>query len=180
MERFDEWLANALTCKLNSISSAERTALFQPVLNVSRTLSQSLQDFRNRLSDRAMGAPLRTSESPLEILEPRTLDVRVGKIFDRNWDLLSPVLPWWAIAPVVRKHLRRRAAQLVFTNFSRLAAQWDEVVKSAIVAQQDEAIRRLDHLVATIGALFEAAQEEAPLIRAELLRINELTIRLTG
>ena len=96
MERFEDWLGASLTREMAELSQKHRKEFIEPVQHVSRQLSQSLQDFRNRLSDRTLetlGVPLKTTEVELRPEAPRTPDVRVGKIFDRNWELLSVVVP---------------------------------------------------------------------------------------
>jgi hypothetical protein len=119
----------------------------EPIRRVSRQLSQSLQDFRKRLSERALsalGVPLRTNEIELHVQEPGSPDdVRVGKIFDRSWELLSFILPMWAIGGFLKRHFRRKVADVVFMNLSRLAGQWEQVVNESISALEKEAIRRL-------------------------------------
>ena len=175
--RFDDWLGAAVTREMASLSDGHRAEFVEPIRRVSRQLSQSLQDFRNRLSERALstlGVPLRTSEMGLGVKDPSSPDVRVGKIFDRNWELLSFLLPMWVIGGLLQRHFRRKVADVVFINLSRLATQWEEVVKGSVSALEKEAIRRLDGLVATIEKLIASAGQETPGIRADLLRLEEM------
>ena len=63
---------------------------------------RSLQNFRDRLSDktmRAFGVPLRTSEQEIQLDEPHAPDIHIGHVFDRSWELLSPVLPMSLVGP---------------------------------------------------------------------------------
>ena len=175
--RFEDWLAVALAQNMAIVSGRRRAEFTEPIRRVSRHLSQSLQDFRNRLSERALstlGVPLRTSETELQVPDPGPPDVRVGKIFDRNWELLSFLLPMWAIRGIVRNHFRRKLADAIFFNLSRLAAQWEELVNESILALEKEAVRRLGGLVATIDKQIEAGEQETPTIRNDLLRLEEL------
>jgi hypothetical protein len=119
------------------VSKRHRSDFVESVHRVSRLLSQSLQDFRNRLSERtleALGVPLRTTQIDLRTEDPRSPDVRAGKIFDRNWELLSLLVPMVLVQGVVKRHFERRAVDVVLMNLSRLASQWQEIVSGALLS----------------------------------------------
>jgi GTP-binding protein EngB required for normal cell division len=175
--RFAAWLSDSANAEIESLSAKHREEFVQPVGRVSRQLSQSLQDFRNRLSERvlqALGAPLPTYQTELRVEDPRSPDVRVGKIFDRNWELLSPLLPVFLVRSLLKKHLERKTADVVWINLSRLASQWEEIVNASLTALEKDAMLRLDSLISTIEQLAASGGDEAPVIRADLLRIAEL------
>jgi GTP-binding protein EngB required for normal cell division len=177
LERFDGWLSDSLTREMAELSRKHRGEFVEPVRRVGRQLSQSLQDFRNRLSERtleALGVPLRTTEIDLRTEEPRAPDVRVGKIFDRNWELLSFAAPMSLLKGVVRNHFERKVADAVFVNLSRLASQWEETVSKSLFTLEKESMRRLDGLISTIERLIASAGQEAPRIRADLERLEAL------
>jgi hypothetical protein len=157
------------------LSSSHREEFVQPVRRVSRQLSETLQDFRNRLSERslqALGVPLRTSEMELGLENPKSPDVRAGKIFDRNWELLSFLLPMALIKGLVRRHFERRIGDAVLMNLSRLASQWEEIVNASLSDLEKEAIQRLDGLIATLEKLTAAEGREAAEIRADLATVQ--------
>ena len=175
--RFDMWLDESLTSEMAQLSSAHRYDFVEPVRRVSRQLSQSLQDFRNRLSDRtleALGVPLRTTELELSTADPRSPDVRVGKIFDHAWELLSPLVPMLLVKGAVKKHFQRKVGDAVFMNLSRLVSQWEAIINGALLALEKDAIRRLDALIATIETLVAAAGQETPRIREDLQQLEDL------
>jgi len=141
MQRFEDWLSAALNAEMDALTAKHRDDFLQPVMRTSRLLSRSLQDFRNRLSERALealGVPLPVDEMELSVQQPQSPDVRVGKIFDHSWELLSPV------------------------------------VKTALVALEKEALRRLDSLVATIEKLTSAEAPRLSQIREDLAALDEL------
>ena len=180
-EKFDDWLSVVLTSDMAELSRKHRNEFVEPVRRVSRQLSQSLQDFRNRLSERmlaTLGVPLRTTEMELHTAEPRSPDVRVGKIFDRNWELLSWLIPMALVQGVVLKHYHHKVGELVFTNLSRLASQWQDIVNAALLALEKESIRRLEGLIGTIEKLIASAGQQAPQIREDIQRLEELRRRL--
>ncbi len=182
-EGFDGWLRDALKRAMAELSARRRQQFLEPLEKAGRQLSQTLQDFRNRLSDRvleALGVPLKTTQMELRAAEPSSPDVRIGKIFDHNWELISWLIPMPLVRGMLFRHFQGKIELLVFTNLSRLASQWEEVVNSALLALEKESLRRLDGLVGTIGKLIASAGRQAPAIGQDLLRIEELRRRLNG
>jgi GTP-binding protein EngB required for normal cell division len=181
-ERFDDWLGAHVTEEMSALSKKHRGEFVEPLQRVGRQLSQSLQDFRNRLSERTLetlGVPLRTTEMDLNAEDPRSPDVRVGKIFDRNWELLSFLVPMTIFRGIVGRHFERKVGDVVFMNLSRLASQWEEIVNGALWKLEKDATRRLDSLVATIQKLIASAGQEAPRIRRDLEQLQALRDRLS-
>ena len=168
---------------MSILSNGHKEGFVEPVRHVARQLSQSLQDFRNRLSERileTLGVPLRTTEVELQTNEPRSPDVYVGKIFDRNWELLSLVVPMSLFKGVVRGHFERKIAEAVFANLSRMVTQWADAVNASLLALEKESGRRLDGLIATIEKLIAAAGQEAPRIHQDVERLAALRAQVLG
>ncbi|MFZ5927387.1 MAG: dynamin family protein [Acidobacteriota bacterium] len=183
MDRFDAWLEGALRRELAAASSAHREEFLDPVRRVSRQLSQSLQDFRNRLSEKmleALGVPLKTSQMEMRVAEPREPDIRVGRIFDRNWELLSWAIPMTVFSGVVRRHFRDKIGRAVEINLARLTSQWNDAAAGACGALLLEAKRRLDSLVHTVEQVLSTAQGQAEEIRQDLGRLEEALRGLTA
>ena len=177
LERFDDWLSDGMNREMAELSNRHRSDFVGPVHRVSLLLSQSLQDFRNRLSERTLetlGVPLRTTQIDLHTEDPRSPDVRVGKVFDRNWELLSFLVPMVLVQGVVKRHFERKVTDVVFMNLSRLASQWEEIVSGALLTLEKESMRRLDGLIATIERLIASAGQEAPRIREDLDALESL------
>jgi hypothetical protein len=172
---FGAWLEPAITGEMARLSASHRKDFLDPLHRVGRQLSQSLQDFRNRISERtmdALGVPLRTTEVEIEAKEPRSPDIRIGKLFDREWELISFLIPMSLAKGIVRRHFRRTIGDVVFKNLSRLASQWEKSVNTALYAMDKEATGRLDDLIGTIERLIAGAGEKAPRIREDLGCLN--------
>jgi len=184
LSSFEDWLAGALRDELAAVSLGERSALLAPLHKVKKQVHRALQQFRDRLSDstlRVFGVPLRTTETEIEVVEPATPDIRVGRVFDRNWELLSPVLPVWAIQAAVRRHFERTIAYLICENLSRLGAQWEESIQGALWGVEKEARRRLAELLDTVERLVESSGEaRVPQLRADLERLETARRTLAG
>jgi GTP-binding protein EngB required for normal cell division len=176
MERFDEWLRAGVTREMAALSWQHRDDFLEPARRASRQLSQCLQDFRNRMAKQtldALGVPLETTQVELTTGDPRSPDVRVGRIFDHDWELLSAAVPMSLLQGAVRRHFERKVADVVFMNLSRLASQWEEVVGAALLASEKDAVGRLDTLVATVEKLIASAGQDAPRIREDLERLRD-------
>jgi hypothetical protein len=177
MDAFQNWLQHSVAREIAACSKRHRREFLEPARSVSRQLSQSLQDFRNRLSERTLavlGVPLRTTQMELQAADPPSPDIRVGKIFDHNWELLSFAAPMSLWKGVVKRHFERTVANVVFMNLSRLTSQWEEIANAALLSLEKDAIVQLDSLVATIEKLLASAGEESPQIQADLSRLAPL------
>lgn len=168
---FEEWLSRAITSEITRLSNQHRNEFLEPLHRAGRQLSQTLQDFRNRISERtmeALGVPLRTTEVDIEPELPRSPDIRIGRLFDREWELISFLIPMPLVKGIVEKHFRRRIADVVFKNLSRLASQWEQKINPTLAAMEREALGRLEDLVATLERLLASAEQQAPAIRQDL------------
>jgi GTP-binding protein EngB required for normal cell division len=133
LEFFDEWLRAALASRLAILSEEKRKEFAQPVADLQRQYQRLLQNFRDRLSERTMalyGIPLRTTEPDIRPQPPKAPDVKIGRAFDHNWELLSPLIPMSILRQAVLRRFRRKIADEAFKNLSRLTAQWDEIVRA--------------------------------------------------
>ncbi|MGQ9635694.1 MAG: dynamin family protein [Bryobacteraceae bacterium] len=178
---FEEWLSRAITVEMTRLSNQHRGDFLQPLHDAGRQLSQTLQDFRNRISERtmeALGVPLRTTEVDIEPEPPRSPDIRIGRLFDREWELISFLIPMPLVKGIVENHFRRRIADVVFKNLSRLASQWEQKMNPALAAMEKEALGRLDDLIATLERLLASAGQQAPQIRQDLEETERLRASL--
>lgn len=184
LSSFEDWVTGALCEALAAVSNGERSELLAPLDEVRKQVQRALQLFRDRLSDNALrvfGVSLRTTEPAVAVREPATPDIRVGRVFDRNWELLSPILPVWMIESAVRRHFARTVSYLIYENLSRLAAQWEEGIQRALRDVEREAGNRLDELLSTVERLLESSgEEQAPQLRADLERLKAARQSVAG
>ena len=184
LSSFENWLGNGLRDELTVLSIRERGLFLAPLCKVQKQAFRALQQFRDRLSDHtlhAFGVPLRTTETDINVVEPKTPDVRIGRVFDRSWDLLSPILPVWLIRSAIHRHFARTISYLIYTNLSRLSTQWEESINGALWAVEKESRRRLEELLGTVERLVEGStNERAPQLRADLERLEQARKSLSG
>lgn len=177
IEAFEQWLKRVLSARLEILSQANRSEFLRPLLDVQRQHLRHLQNFRDRLSNRVMdlyGVPLRTTEPEIAVKAPRAPDVRIGRVFDHNWELLSPLLPMALFRSAVLRRFQRKVGDEVFKNLSRLTSQWEEIVNGAINQLEREAETRIEELVATVDRLTSLPASDASSIRNDLFRLDTM------
>ncbi len=176
LSSFEDWLADSLHERLSELSLRERSLFLAPLHKVQKQAFRALQQFRDGLSERTMrafGTPLRTTETEISVAEPASPDIRVGRVFDRNWELLSPVLPVWTIKALVRSHFARTISYVVYQNLSRLSTQWEASINAALWSVEKEGKWRLDELIGAVEKLIESSSNQrAPRVRADLDAIH--------
>jgi GTP-binding protein EngB required for normal cell division len=176
-DAFQAWLETALSVQLREVSEPKEREFQQPLLDVRRQYLRLLQTFRDRLSDRVMelyGVPLRTTEPDIVVDSPKVPDVKIGRVFDHSWELLSPVLPMSLLRRAVMRRFRNRIGPEVFKNLSRLTTQWQDIVGDAIFQLQEGAERRMEDLIATVDRLTSVMPSDTQSIRQDVNHLDTL------
>lgn len=177
IEAFAQCLRTVLLARLEGLSQAKRAEFLRPLLDVQRQYFRLLRNFRDRLSGHLMdlyGVPLRTIEPEIAVEPPRAPDVKIGRVFDHSWELLSPLLPMALLRGAVLRRFHRKVGDEVFKNLSRLTTQWQEIVNTAIAQLQREAEHRIEDLVSTVDRLTSTPSSEAGRIRDDLARLDAM------
>jgi GTP-binding protein EngB required for normal cell division len=175
LESFERWLRRSLTEGLAGISDKNRAHFLAPLETAKMRVLRLLQVFREELSQKtesAFGVPLPTTEVEIQIEEPHSPDIWIGRVFDRNWELLSPIIPIRLVRPIIERHFRRRVPEMIETNLSRLATQWKENINTAMTQILEVAERRSSELAETVGRLVASGSDDAPQIRVDLEGLN--------
>ena len=182
---FQEWMEHSLRDELALISNQETPALLEAVSKTQERMERVLTSFQEQLAEhvvRAFGVRIEFSSVRLEVEPPQTPDIRVGRVFDRNWELLGPLIPMKLLRRPIRDHLIcRKLPDEIYKNLSRLTSQWEEIIAKSIRSLNKAAELSLDELVATINRLLSCSEQEAPAIRADLhdLKTSLEEIRLS-
>ena len=176
LEHFEAWLCSDLTSRLTGVSASHKAEFLKPLRDVQRQNVRVLQAFRDRLSERMLelfGVPLRTTETETEPPSPSAPDTKVGRIFDHNWELLSPIIPMIMLRGAVKRRFLNKVDEETFKNLSRLATQWTDIVAAAIIDMQREAEHRLEDLIKTVERLTASSTAHTPDILADLERLRQ-------
>jgi hypothetical protein len=135
LSSFEDWLAGALRDELTVLSIRERSSFLAPCTKFGNRHSARFNNFGTacRIAPCGRSACRCGPRKPKSMSwSPGAPDIRVGRVFDRNWELLSPMLPVWMIKAAVRRHFARTIAYLVYQNLSRLSTQWEESINGAL------------------------------------------------
>lgn len=180
LSRFESWLRRELTSRLKDLSAAHKAEFLKPIRDVQRQYLRVLQAFRDRLSEQMLdlfGVPLRTTETEIEPESPKAPDIDIGRMFDHNWELLSPIIPLGLLGGAVKMRFLHKVEYETLKNLSRLTTQWTDIVAGAVHDMQREAERRLEELIKTIDHL-TASTARAPDIRSDLDRVRQAQANL--
>jgi GTP-binding protein EngB required for normal cell division len=180
LEMFEAWLRDSLAEEMTIVSNDERVQMLAPLEKVKKQMLRALQSFRDRLSERTLrvyGVALRTTEMEIDVEEPRRPDIYIGRVFDRNWELLSPITPKWIVKLFVQRHFVRKMPYMIEKNLSRLASQWADHINAAMTQVGKVAEQRLEELVVTVERLILSSSDDAPKMRADL---EQVTSALAG
>ena len=163
LQEFEQWLRSELRERLNEVLIGGAGIARLPLEEFARQCENNLQLFRDQISEtvmRVFGTPLRTTESVIELEAPQSPDISVGRIFDRNWELISALIPMWIFRPIIKQHFRDKIEHEVYKNLSRLTSQWDEAINSAISRTEHGVNERLDDLVSTVRGLLASSDSK--------------------
>jgi hypothetical protein len=115
---------------------------------------------------------LRTIETEVEPEAPQNADINIGRMFDHNWELLSPIIPMTVFRGFVKARFLRKVNDETFKNLSRLTTQWTDIASTVILPMQREAEHRLEDLVQTVEHLTASSNFHVPDIKSDLDRVR--------
>lgn len=173
LEQFESWLDGALTARLASISASHRSDLLKPQTSARRSTpgyasAASVPRSPIGMDDGTLRRAIANHGNRDRARVPKAPDVKIGRMFDHNWELLSPMLPMAVLRRPVKARFLRKISNETFKNLSRLTTQWADIVSTAILQMQREAEHRLEDLVQTVEHLTAASTVQAPAIRSGL------------
>lgn len=174
--RFEKWLSDHMLREISDESERHKSDFVKPLHDLQRQYARILQAFRDRISERTLemfGVALRTTEAEIEVASPKRPDIRIGRIFDHNWELLSPILPTRLLRGAIRRRFAFRVEEETYTNLSRLTAQWLDIVSAMAHQMQKEAEGRIEDLVVTIDRLTGSPSVEIEQIRLDLRALED-------
>jgi GTP-binding protein EngB required for normal cell division len=159
LAKFESWLEENLETELSCLSLEESAAFVEPFHTARQMMRQQLQSVRDHFSERLRqltGSGLATAETEIEVSPPASPDISVGKIFDRNWELVSLLIPMSLVRGMVKKRFAGKIESETYKNISRLISQWEEALAEVTRTARIEAQRRLDEYVGTVRRMLSA------------------------
>jgi GTP-binding protein EngB required for normal cell division len=164
-ERFEQWLGKALESEMARISESGLDFL-QPFLEQAQaSLHRTVRAFQDRLAqaiERALGLPFEGATFRTELVEPSQPDIRVGKVFDTQVDLLWFLIPMGIFGPLFRRHFLKLLPWEAEKHLARLAHQWAEAGQAALDGLMAQAVAFMNQELTTLGLLAATAEDRGP------------------
>lgn len=168
---YERWAGTELRLRLAALAAA-RPELIRPLLDFSEECQRLVRLFQDQVAGlvrETLGVTLDLAPWDPQFEPPGAPDIAVGPTFMFNFGFLWAALPSLWLRPIFRRHLRRTLAWEIEKNVSRLAAQWDEALRTALAAlagRSQEYVRTQRTTLSTLLdgsrdtlAQFEAAKE---------------------
>lgn len=174
---FQVWLASALEEELGRVSTAGEGILSGFLGKARTSLQRMVRAFQDRLAkdiERALHMTFGGARFHAEIREPERPDIRVGRTFDTNVDLLWFLIPMRVVRPVVNRHFLRLLPWETEKNLSRLAGQWADAVNASIDDLARQALDFMRNELSTIEGLISSGGDRRQEIRKALEDLDAL------
>ena len=174
---FQEWMLAALEEELAEDSFQGETHLAGFLLTAQSSVHRTVRAFQDRLAkeiERALGLPFGGARFHAEIREPARPDVRVGKTFDTQIELLWFLIPMGIFRPAVLRRFRKQIVWEAEKNLSRLSAQWADAVNRSIRDLSQQALAFMRTELATIRGLVECAEDRRADIEQALVELDSM------
>lgn len=179
---FREWLHEALAEELAEVSYYGETHLAGFIVTAQSSFQRSVRAFQGRLAkeiERALGISFTGARFHAEIEEPARPDIRVGKTFDTQIDLLWFLIPMSVFRLLAFRHFRKQIVWEVEKNLSRLASQWADAVNRSIGGLARQSLEFMRNEATTIRGLVENAEDRRDDIGKALAELDDLEASLS-
>jgi hypothetical protein len=179
---FREWLLDALEEELAEISYYGETHLAGFLVTAQSSFQRAVRAIQDRLAkeiERALGISFTGAQFHAVIEEPARPDVRVGKTFDTQIDLLWFLIPMSLFRPLAFRSFRKQIAWEVEKNLSRLASQWADAVNRSIGGLARQSLEFMRDELSTIQSLAENAHDRRVEIGKTLAELDDLEAALS-
>jgi GTP-binding protein EngB required for normal cell division len=174
---FRDWLLEDIGEELAEVSFFGETHLAGFLVTAQSSFQRAVRAFQDRLAkeiESALGISFTGAKFHAEIEEPARPDVRVGKTFDSQIDLLWFLIPMSIFRSLAFRHFRKQIAWEVEKNLSRLASQWADAVNRSIGGLARQSMEFMQDELATIRSLVENASDRREEIRKALSELDRL------
>lgn len=174
--RYEAWMSEKMTEEMQRISRSEQVHFFGTLNKAHASLTRSLEAFRKFLEEnirKVLGVQMADVEWKIDIVEPDRPDIIATKSFDIHLDLVWFLIPMALFRRIFECHFIRGIPREVEMNLSRLAAQWERRINTAIEAMRKQAIAYVQEELATIEALLSKTEGRTDEIRQLIFELQE-------
>ncbi|MGD0275180.1 MAG: hypothetical protein ABSB79_03825, partial [Syntrophales bacterium] len=181
--RYEEWLEEHMVSEIDHISATEHKHFFGAFWKAHASLDRYVESIRAFLGsnvEKVLGVTMIPAEWKIEVAEPTRPDISIGRIFDFNFDVLWFLIPMFLFRRLFERHFIKQIPRVVYVNFSRLAAQWEERINRAIEDMRKQAANYIKNEIATIDALLSQSQDQTEEIRRLITKLQEQSEQLAA
>ena len=178
-ERFERWLDAALREAMAEAAPSGHEVMDACLLEAQASLQRLVRAFQDRLAEairRALGLDFEGARFQAEIAAPREPDVRIGKVFDTQVDLLWFLLPMGLLGPLFERHFLKLLPWEVEKSLSRLANQWAEAGQAGLQGLVDQALAFMRQELATLEALTLGAEDRRADLQQALRSLEDVPL----
>jgi GTP-binding protein EngB required for normal cell division len=175
--RFEQWLEQALHEELSMLSAHGQEFLASHLLEAEASLQRKVRGFQDRLAraiERALGLTFEGARFHAELSNPRQPDVRVGKVFDSQVDLLWFLIPMGVLGPLFDRHFLKLIPWEAEKNLSRLANQWAEAANACIEGLVSQALEFMRKELETLESLTTMAEDRREELESALAILDKI------
>lgn len=175
--RFEQWLEQALHEEMSRVSASGQDYLASRLLEAEASLQRKARGFQDRLAKaikQVLGLAFEGARFHAEISDPRQPDVRIGKVFDTQVDLLWFMIPMGVLGPLFDRHFLRLIPWESEKNLSRLANQWAEAANACIDRLVSQALDFMRKELATLESLTATTEDRRADIQEALKSLDSL------
>ena len=177
-ERFQRWLEQAMTEEMIRVSGHAQPLLENQLIEAQASLQRKVRAFQDRLAkaiEQALGLAFEGARFHAEISEPRHPDVRIGKVFDTQVDLLWFLIPMGVFGPLFERHYLGLLPWEAEKNLSRLSYQWAEAANACIDELVAQAMDFMRLELATLESLTIHSEDRSLEIQNALEALDDLS-----
>jgi GTP-binding protein EngB required for normal cell division len=176
--RYEDWLRENMIVEIEHLSIKEHKHFFGTLIKAHDSFERYVAAFRSLLEiniEKTLGIRMTPAEWKMEVAEPAHPDVMVGRIFEFHFDLLWFLIPMFLLRKIFERLFIRKIPGQIYTNFSRLAALWEERINRTIEDMRKQTVRYIREETATIEALLSHHPGQADELRSVM---SELQIQM--
>lgn len=154
--QYEAWLTESMTVALEHISITENRHFLGTLKKANGSFDRTLSSFRALLGqniESVLGLKLAEADWRIEVNEPGHPDVGITRVFDFHFDLLWFLIPMFLFRNLFEKHFLSLIPRAVEMNLSRLGAQWESRINTAIEEMRKQAAEYVRDEIATIESL---------------------------
>ena len=160
--RFEQWLEQSLHEEMSTVSAHGQEFLASHLMEAEASLQRKVRGFQDRLArsiERALGLTFEGARFHAELSNPRQPDVRVGKVFDSQVDLLWFLIPMGILGPLFDRHFLKLIPWEAEKNLSRLANQWADAANACIEGLVSQALDFMRQELITLESMTTMAED---------------------